>query len=474
MKHEKLSEAMNEITDAHIAEAATPKKRRYAPWISAVAAVLALAILTGALWHAFPAADTSPTGIVPDGRFLVAAPFYPEMAQYSEANWGAWWESQKQQYDQPENYAAGTEDFFRSSIQTLLTSETESQAYSPINVYMALAMLAETTGGDSRQQLLDLLGADSVEALRAQAGYMWNAHYCDDGMSTSILASSLWLDSAFYYNYDMDTVNTLADSYYASVFQGDLGSEAVNEALQDWLNEQTDGLLKEQAQGIELDDDALLALATTIYYNVQWAEDFNEANNFDGVFHAPGGDVDATYMYQILHYGPYYRGEDFSAVYKSLRDGSKMWLILPDEGCTPADILESGHVLDMVLQDISDGQDVQVNLSVPKFDIVSDMDLIPALKALGVTDVFDPSTADLTNLITTADDYPYVSEIQHATRVAIDEKGVLAAAYTVIEVDGAAAEIDSPPIDFILDRPFLFIIESRDNIPIFAGIVNEP
>ena len=48
-----------------------------------------------------------------------------------------------------------------------------------------------------------------------------------------------------------------------------------------------------------------------------------------------------------------------------------------------------------------------------------------------------------------------------------------AAAFTTIMRAGAAM----PPtdeIDFILDRPFLFILESDSGLPLFAGIVNEP
>jgi len=63
--------------------------------------------------------------------------------------------------------------------------------------------------------------------------------------------------------------------------------------------------------------------------------------------------------------------------------------------------------------------------------------------------------------------------VQHAARVAIDEEGVLAAAFTVMERDAAAAEIPQE-IDFVLNRPFFFCIESKDGIPLFTGIVNEP
>ena len=57
--------------------------------------------------------------------------------------------------------------------------------------------------------------------------------------------------------------------------------------------------------------------------------------------------------------------------------------------------------------------------------------------------------------------------------VAIDEEGVTAASYIELPAAGAAM----PPeeiIDFILDRPFLFVITNRYDLPLFAGVVNEP
>lgn len=75
--------------------------------------------------------------------------------------------------------------------------------YSPLNVYMALAMLAQLTGGDSREQILTLLGNASMDALRQQAGDVWNANYRDDGALTSVLAGSLWLNKDITFNQDI-------------------------------------------------------------------------------------------------------------------------------------------------------------------------------------------------------------------------------------------------------------------------------
>jgi serine protease inhibitor len=115
---------------------------------------------------------------------------------------------------------------------------------------------------------------------------------------------------------------------------------------------------------------------------------------------------------------------------------------------------------------------IQVNLSLPKFDISADLDLRDVLEGIGITDIFNANNADFTPILP-QDDGGYIDEVKHAARVAIDEKGITAAAFTLILRYGAG----SPPedkMDFVLDRPFLFIVESEDGLPLFTGTVMEP
>lgn len=491
MKHEKLSEALGGIRDEFIADAAG--KRRRFPWLGAVAAVLAVCLLVG-LWPGGEPGNgqlqsggetTAPNleGIATEPYYLdalVAAPQYPQLSpypvDYNSDNHDAWWHDQRAQHDQPDGYADNLQGYFGRLIPQLLQgSEGENVSCSPVNIYMALAMLAETTGGDTRQQLLALLKADSIDALRTQAGYVWNAHYNNDGLSTSILGSSLWLHEDVLFN--ESTVDTLADSYYASVFRGPLGSAEMNRVLQGWLNEQTGGLLQEQAGNVELAPNSTMAIATTVMYQVQWIDEFREENNTQAVFHGASGDTTETFMNRQLTYGPYYWSDNFGAVYLSLEDGSRMWLLLPDEGVAPETILEEAGAFFAQKPYAYDSgfenqKDVIVNLSLPKFDVASEMDLVEKLKKLGVTDVFEPGVADFSPLIL-LEDGGYVDQVRHATRVCIDEQGVTAAAFTVIDRCGAGM----PPteeIDMTFDRPFVFYIESQDGLPLFTGIVNEP
>lgn len=510
MKHEKSEKMYDAITDirddlVESAEKKKPRRRRW--WPAAVAAVLAVAIAGGViLWpDGSPAAgpgssenssgneSSSPgagTGspLAAAARTLAAAQ-YPQMAPYPNEMdyidpatrefdsagfsqvYDAWRTDRRAQLDQPEGYADGLDAFFAASIgQFLSGTEGENRVYSPLNVYMALAMLAELTGGNSREQILDLLGSGSIEALREQASALWNANYCDDGATTSVLASSVWLNENV--NFVQETMDTLAEIYYASSYQGTMGSAEFNQALRDWLNEQTGGLLEEQAGQIEMDPDTILALATTVYFRAKWADEFSESRTEPGVFHAADGDVTCDFMHQSGG-RTYYWGDRFSAVVQSLEGSGGMWFILPDEGVGVDELLQDGQVMEFLLTSESkweNSRSLTVNLAVPKFDVTSQLELKDGLKALGVTDVFDGSVSDFSPMTGDTDEI-FVSKVQHDARVTIDEEGCTAAAYTVMAMLGGSAPPEEE-IDFVVDRPFLFAITGADGLPLFVGVVN--
>lgn len=441
-----------------------------------------------------PAAQEAQTeeNKTPAREYMVAEAIYPQMAAYPvEADytdektgewdweayqeaWNAWDESRQKQLAQPEGYGEGLESFFsRSAGQFLGDAQGENRVYSPLNLYMALAMLAEITEGQSRQQVLDLLGAENLGALREQAGALWNAHYCDDGATASILANSLWLDQEI--PYESSAVETLAQNYYASVFQGEMGSDAFSQALRDWLNQQTGGLLEEQVQGLELKPETLLALASTIYFKAGWEQEFGEAETREEIFYSPEGEIPCDFLHQSDSQR-YYWGNHFSAVSKAFSNQSgRMWFLLPEEGSSPEELLQDPQVQSFLFsgEDWENGQDMTVNLAVPSFDVTSDLDLISGLKELGIRDVFDGNVSDFSPLLGSLSGAA-VTQASHAARVMIDEKGCEAAAYTVIMVEESAAMLPEEEVDFVLNRPFLFAIAGADGLPLFVGIVNQP
>ena len=151
-----------------------------------------------------------------------------------------------------------------------------------------------------------------------------------------------------------------------------------------------------------------------------------------------------------------------------------MWLLLPDEGVRVESLLEDPQAMGFLLADgeWENSKRLIVNLALPKFDVTSECDLLGGLAALGVRDILNPEQADFTPMAEDAEGI-YLSAAQHSVRVAIDEEGVTAAAYTVMAAVGAG-EPPEEEVDFVLDRPFLFAITSADGLPLFVGVVNQP
>ncbi len=390
-----------------------------------------------------------------------------------KADLAAWRENYYALKDAEEGYDASLLAFFNTSAAEMLSGAGgENRVYSPINVWLALAMLAETTDGDTRQEILTLCGAEDIETLRAQAGDVWQMAYSDDGRVTTILGSSLWLSNSL--SYYQEVLDTLAESYYASAYYGEMGSDAFSQALRDWLNAQTGGLLTDQAEEIELRKETIMALATTIYYKAAWVDEFSENNTYQQTFHALSGDIDCDFMHQT-DTGYVYYGDGFMAMGLSLQGGGTMWLILPDEDTTVDAVLNGTDLTAFISTRFKSAWEnkerYQISLSLPKFDVCSSLDLVDTLSSLGVTSVFDYTTADFSPLTDTAN--VYVSSVEHAARVKIDEEGVEAAAYTVITAE-SAAEPPANQVDFTLDRPFIFAITDANGLPLFVGVVNEP
>jgi serine protease inhibitor len=342
--------------------------------------------------------------------------------------------------------------------------------YSPINAYIGLAMSAELTAGQTRQQILEALGVADLAALRQQISALWETAYRDNGNEVCTLANALWLDKSL--SYSQAVMDVLARDYYVSVYRQNLSGRQVTKDIQAWLNNNTAGFLRDSVESIQLPEEAVLALYSTIYFQSKWHEEFSAAKNTNDTFHAPGEDITCTFMHQKLRQMHYYWGKDYGAVSLGLKNGSSMWFILPDEGKTIDDILSSDEYLEMIISPYDGWENtkyMKVNLSVPKFDIQAKQDLRSGFENMGITDLFQLGKADFSEAF---DGPVFMTAANQAVRVEIDEQGVKAAAY--IEFPGAGAA--APPeeiIDFVLDRPFLFVI-SHDSIPLFAGAVNHP
>lgn len=463
---EKLAEALSYINERYIAEAAGAKRRHRRVWRTALAAVLVIALMFN-MPH-IPMFISAKAVATASESKVGKRPNYNNDKAYD-----TWLDAVDLREARTAEAVATLSGFFKDTAVSYMSGTDENRVWSPVNAYIALAMLAEVTDGNSRQQILNLLNIPDLDTLRTHVYGVWESVYKDDGNEISVLANSLWLDKGV--EYDQETMDNIAHYHYADIYQTDLSSSRAGNALRAWLNNNTGGLLKNNIANASFPQDAVLTLASTVYLQSKWADEFSAANNTVDVFHAPGGDVEVTYMNKKENHMDYYWGESFGAVALGMKNGTRMWFFLPDEDKTVDDVLSEGEYLDLMTRGWAMETDyskyMKVNLSVPKFDISSSANLSEMLQSMGVTDIFSLESSNFTTI--TSDTPVCVTAVNQAARVIIDEQGVKAASY--IEIPGAGAAM--PPeevIDFVLDRPFLFVIEDYNGIPIFTGVVNDP
>ena len=367
-----------------------------------------------------------------------------------------------------------TDGFIAGNVSEFFSSsENQNLIYSPLNTYMTLGMLAETAGGNSRDQLLSILGENDIYSLRSSAKNLWNSCYRDDGIVTSVLGSSLWLDNSF--TPKTAVTDILANDYYASSFYGDMGSKEYDELMRSWVNEQTKGFLTDTVSNSTLDPESMMSLMSTVYYKAEWAESFEPESTRSRVFHSPTGDVTADFMYRDF-VGLRYTGNNFKATSLELKEGGQMWFLLPHKDVSLQSLFSDTEALDFITgkaqKAVSSGDhSAYMWLFLPKFDISSRVDLKSSLSAMGITDVFDPENADFSNL---TDSNIFVNGMTQSARVSIDEKGCEAASASGGLHPAGPGVDDTDSLVFMLDRPFIFVVTSDSGLPLFVGTVYHP
>lgn len=439
---------------------------------------------------ALPAAPTvgvqSAPGHVNPSMLALSEPVYPEFPQQpqwpeeddAEAR-NAYWEALQAYYDAlsairssglTEAEQGAMNAFAAKSLPLAVAdSEGENTVYSPLSLWSALAMLAQCAEGTSRQQVLDALEADNVDNLQEAASRLWQALYTDDGLNSLILGNSIWLNSNLQGTYVQETLDALAQKYFAGTYSVPMGTDTADSAVTSWVNRQTNGLIGADAPVVQTLPETLALLISSLYYRCAWVDEFSADQTREDVFtDAAGTDSRVDFMHKTRD-ANFLLLEGCQAA--SLRTQlGEMVFVLPDEGVSPESLLCGTDLLARL--DFNGDAAIwgEVQWSVPKFDVNSDLDLISTLKNLGITDLPDPDRADLSAL---TDLDAFLSAARQLARVKVDEEGVEAAAVTIM--DEVTTAMPLPPGEICvmdLDRPFLFVIRT-EGIPLFIGVVNQ-
>lgn len=350
--------------------------------------------------------------------------------------------------------------------------KTTNIFFSPFSISSALAMVMLGARGNTATQMSESLGTKDLqddvhtsfsqlldELNKANAPYSLSVANRLYGEQSYQFVEGFLKDTKKHYKAELESVDFIRSS------------EAVRVNINNWVEKQTQGKIKDiLAQGV-LDQMSRLVLVNAIYFKGNWNTQFKESETRDAQFKINKNDTKPVkMMHQKTKFPLTYIPEANCQILEMPYKGKElsMLIFLPsqiEDSTTGLEKLEKEltyeNFVEWTRPDMMDEREVRVGL--PRFKIEDKYDLKNVLVSMGMVDAFDTSLSDFSGM-SPANDL-YLSKVFHKAFVEVNEEGTEAAAATA-----AVMMLRSLPPAFIADHPFLFFIRHNPSMSIlFVG-----
>lgn len=354
-------------------------------------------------------------------------------------------------------------------FQNALQQGKPNAVLSPTSAYLCLALMMNGAEGETLQECEAALGG-TVEAVNAYCKAQSAALTKTAGSTQLALANSAWMDEKKV-TLDAAYKARIEEALGAEVFSADLPTEETMRAINQWVSDNTRGMIPTTLNA-PLDASAAAALFNTVYFKGKWERPFDGNRTSDRTFtKADGQSVQAPFMNGS---GPqqYIDAPDAEGIVLPYDDGKTAFVALrPKEGDARAFAASmTAARLDAYMQ--SAGV-TDILFLMPKYTATFDITLNDTLKAMGLETMFD-SRARLGGIGVPVAEPLFVSTVLQKVKVIVDEEGTEAAAVTGMMMF-ASAVAPQPKAELVLDSPFLYaIVDTESNIPLFIGVLDDP
>ena len=414
---------------------------------------LAVALLTAAFsgcraQSSSPAAQNAtgtPTEKAPDGTEVNTTAPAPESA-----------EGQIPVIAQPDAAPLGFTAFDSNLIAYLRENglEDENFSVSPLSFKAALALAAEGAEGETLNQLLAVLGFSSKTELEAWyqtvltgvddfAGYFNSEWMTGKSDAAYRVVNSIWKNDSLPGEFKPEYVNAVREALRAET--GSAPAADLTKTVNDWVNEQTNGLIPNLLGNVA---DCDVILVNALYLKSGWLDPFMKKGTDD--FTTFDGQVVKKEYMEITERFPYYKDDECQLVSIPLEGGVSMVFVLGKADNLP--------------QKLGQASDVRVHVTVPTFDLETSFEnreLVSFLRAIGCDRMFSDA-AEFGGLYTES---LCVDDIIQKTKVHIYEEGLEAAAATGMMMFPTSMPNEDIIKEFTADHDFSFCIVQGDENP---------
>jgi len=322
---------------------------------------------------------------------------------------------------------------------------------SPLSISTALSMTYQGAEGTTKDAMAKALNYEDVDMEVLNGNYKNLLRYLKQATKKTKLDinNSIWIRKGEVINENFLNINReVFDAYVSEI---DFSEKDSVDKINNWIDNATNGKIQKMIES-PISPEILMYLINAVYFKGEWTEKFDKKHTFKTKFYIEEGKTKDVMMMNRKGEVEYGKGDNFKVAKLPYGDGNiSMYCMLPDEGISIDDFIESMDLdtWQTIKENVYKTEDVV--LQIPRFNIEYGIkNLNDSLSMLGMEEAFS-YRADFSGIR----DGIFISRVLHKAVIEVNEEGSEAAAATVVEMkESAMAE----PIEFIANRPFMFII----------------
>ena len=335
--------------------------------------------------------------------------------------------------------------------------------YSPFSLAASIGMLANGADGSTREEILKVLGHNSVEDINSFYQLMSIRLMEADDRVELALANSLWVNNDI--SVKESFASNLKSFFDAEIFRTDLSSPVSMDKINQWCAKATKNQIPKFLDNVP---GGIFTILNATYFSGKWTTPFPASDTAERTFiFSDGTEGTVPTMKGKIGKTLYFESDCMESIRIPYGNGAfYLEIILPKPGMAMETVVSS-LVQHIEIPDY-ELEEVNATLFIPKFKFDHEQDVASFLQGLGMKAAFDMDSADFSEMV---DNKAYINSIMQKSCISVDEEGTVAATVTgSIMTSGLVRQME-----FRANRPFIFLIKEKSTSTIlFSGIVQRP
>lgn len=356
---------------------------------------------------------------------------------------------------------------FELTDEVFRQNQDDNFLISPMSATFVLAMLENGSANETQQQILNALHYDNETGMNTVCQKLIEGAPQIDTSTEISIANAIFVSDTIPVKDEY--VKSMEKTFGAEVSTLNFKEEkAALEQMNSWVSDKTKGKISNIMS--ELPPANVMMTLNAIYFKGIWEKEFDSKKTSLQTFTHENGQQEMVDMMQIKDNFLCGSFPDFDMIHLVYgNDGYSMEVLLPKEGMSVADVIESLKSINWEYT-LNTMMPYEVDVQLPKFSIDYSIDMQAVIKALGMENMFDIEVAEFPRI---SDAETYVNLFRQKCAIDVNEKGAEA---TTITASSSNGDISSLPTkigvaEFHANRPFVYMItENTTGAIYFMGV----